>query len=149
MYLQGFPPSDIASVIISLSTATDCVRPAYKQLRATSSNTFYKTSQEKPPFKKPGTKLNLSDFKKYLLLHKMAYIISINLNFARTLDEQATLRSAELSGTFTTFKYNLQGLFVVDHPFDWLTFDLPLTGRLLDWAIYDVCEFVRSLWFFF
>ena len=85
----------------------------------------------------------------------MSYVISINQNFARTLDEQAALRLAELSGTFAAFKYNLQGLptrqephmFNIDHPFDWHTFDLFVgmfqpPGRLLDWAIDDVCEFV-------
>ena len=66
MYLQGSPPPDVTSIIISFSTATDCVRPTYKQLRATSSNTFYKTSQEKPPCKKPGTQLSPFDFEKYL-----------------------------------------------------------------------------------
>ena len=62
----------------------------------------------------------------------MSYDISINQNFARTLDEQAALRLAELSGTFAAFKYNLQDLptrqeprmFNVGHPFDWHTFDL-------------------------
>ena len=86
----------------------------------------------------------------------MSYVISINQNFARTLDEQAALRLAELSGTFAAFKYNLQGLptrqeplrFNIDHPSDWHTFDLFVSvfqppGRLLDWTIDDVCEFVR------
>ena len=91
----------------------------------------------------------------------MSYVISINQNFARTLDEQAALRLAELSGTFAQFKYNLQGLptrqephmFNIDHPFDWHTFHLFVgmfqpPGRLLDWAIDDVCEFVRLCHFF-
>ena len=91
----------------------------------------------------------------------MSYVISINQNFARTLDEQAALRLAELSGTFAAFKYNLQDLptrqeprmFNIDHPFDWHTFDLFVgmfqpPGRLLDWAIADVCEFVRLCHFF-
>ena len=91
----------------------------------------------------------------------MSYVISINQNFARTLDEQAALRLAELSGTFAAFKYNLQDLptrqeprmFNIDHPFDWHTFDLFVgmfqpPGRLLDWAIDDVCEFVRLCHFF-
>ena len=42
----------------------------------------------------------------------MSYIISINQNFARTLDEQAALRLAELSGTFAAFKYNLSIIYV-------------------------------------
>ena len=37
---------------------TVSIQHIYKQLRATSSNTFYKTSQEEPPSKKPGTQLN-------------------------------------------------------------------------------------------
>ena len=91
----------------------------------------------------------------------MSYVISINQNFARTLDEQAALRLAELSGTFAAFKYDSQGLptrqeprmFNVDHPFDWHTFGLFVgmfqpPGRLLDWAIDDVCEFVRICHFF-
>ena len=91
----------------------------------------------------------------------MSYVISINQNFARTLDEQAALSLAELSGTFAAFKYNLQDLptrqeprmFNIDHPFDWHTFDLFVgmfqpPGRLLDWAIDDVCEFVRLCHFF-
>ena len=78
----------------------------------------------------------------------MSYVISVNQNFARTLDEQAALRLAELSGTFAPFKYNLQGLptrqeprmFNMDHPFDWHTFDFFVgmfqpPGRLLDWAM--------------
>ena len=36
----------------------------------------------------------------------MSYIISVDQGFARTLDEQAALRLAELSGTFAAFKYN-------------------------------------------
>ena len=91
----------------------------------------------------------------------MSYVISVNQNFARTLDEQAALRLAELSGTFAAFKYNQQDLptrqeprmFNIDHPFDWHTFDLFVgmfhpPGRLLDWAIDDVCEFVRLCHFF-
>ena len=44
-------------------------------------------------------------------------------------------------------------MFIIDHPFDWYTFDLfvgmfQLPGRLLDWAIDDVCEFVRPCHFF-
>jgi len=91
----------------------------------------------------------------------MSYVISVNENFARTLDEQAALRLAELSGTFAAFKYNLQDLptrqeppmFNIDHPFDWHTFDLFVgmfqpPGRLLDWAIDDVCEFVCLCHFF-
>ena len=78
------------------------------------------------------------------------------------LDEQAALRLAELSGTFTAaFKYNVQGLptrqdprvFIIDQPFDWHTFDLfegmfQPRGRLLDWTIDDICEFVRLCLFF-
>ena len=86
----------------------------------------------------------------------MSYIISIDQKFARTLDEQAALRLTELSGTFAAFKYYLQGLptrqdprlFILDHPFDWHTFNLFVgtfkpPGRLLD----DVCEFVRLCYF--
>ena len=44
-------------------------------------------------------------------------------------------------------------MFIIDHPFDWHTFDLFVgmfqpPGRLLDWAIDDVCEFVRPCHFF-
>ena len=86
----------------------------------------------------------------------MSYIIFINQNFARILDEQAALRLAELSGTFAAFQYNLLGLpsrqelrmFRIDHPFDWHSLNLFVgmfqpPGRLLDWAIDDVSEFVR------
>ena len=44
-------------------------------------------------------------------------------------------------------------MLIIDHPFDWHTFDLFVgifqpPGRLLDWAIDDVCEFVRLCHFF-
>ena len=44
-------------------------------------------------------------------------------------------------------------MFIIDHPFEWHTFDLFVgmfqpPGRLLDWAIDDVCEFVRPCHFF-
>ena len=93
----------------------------------------------------------------------MSYIISIiyNQNFARTLDEQAALRLAELSGTFAVFQYNLLGLptrqeprmFNIDHPFDWHSFDLFVgmfqpPDLLLDLAIDDVREFVLLCHFF-
>ena len=42
----------------------------------------------------------------------MSYVISINQNLARTLDEQAALRLAELSGTFVAFKYNLYIIYI-------------------------------------
>ena len=62
----------------------------------------------------------------------MSYVISVDQGFARTLDEQAALRFAELSGTFAAFKYNVEGLptrqdprvFIIDQPFDWHSFDL-------------------------
>ena len=91
----------------------------------------------------------------------MSCIISINQNFARTLDEQAAVRLAQLSGMFAAFQYNLECLpwrqelrmFRIDHPFDWHSLDLFVgmfqpPGRLLDWAIDDVCEFVRLCHFF-
>ena len=43
----------------------------------------------------------------------MSYVISINQNFAKSLDEQAVLRLAELSGMFTAFKYNLSIIYIV------------------------------------
>ena len=71
------------------------------------------------------------------------------------------LRLAESSGTFAAFKYNVQGLptrqdprvFIIDQPFDWHTFDLfagmfQPPGRLLDWTIDNICEFVRLCHFF-
>ena len=44
-------------------------------------------------------------------------------------------------------------MFNIDHPFDWHTYDLFVgmfqpPGRLLDWAIDDVCEFARLCHFF-
>ena len=88
----------------------------------------------------------------------MSYVINISIDqrFARMLDEEAALRLAELSGTFTAFKYSLQNLptrqnqqrFIIKHPLDWHTFDLFMgmfhpAGRLLDWTIDNICEFTR------
>ena len=44
-------------------------------------------------------------------------------------------------------------MFIIDHPFECHTFDLFVgmfqpPGRLLDWAIDDVCEFVRPCHFY-
>ena len=156
MYLQGCPPPNVTSFVVKFCATTDGDRPTLKQLRATSSTTFYEARKETSPCAETGTKHYLTE-KHLLSLPKMSYIISIDQRFScQKLDGQAALRLAELRDTFAAFKYNLQGLprrqdprlFVIDHLFSWHTFYLFTDmfhppGRLLDWTIDNVCEFIR------